>query len=121
MKTNCRETMCDDIQFKTTDNTQNGKTNTHNNSYAVVVKNWIPDAIKTEGNQDMDENRSSNVFYSDYYSLNQPRRIIGDDSSNMYNTSVGNTDKNDPTYNTTTHMHAIEKADESYSIIFEII
>ncbi|CAG2235732.1 unnamed protein product [Mytilus edulis] len=90
-----------------------GKTNTHNNPYAVVVKDRISGAIKTKGNQDKDENRSSNVSQSDYYSLNQSRRISGDESCNIYDTSNGNTDDKDPTYNTTTHLHAIERTNES--------
>ncbi|VDI78738.1 Hypothetical predicted protein [Mytilus galloprovincialis] len=111
-KNNVLEIKCDDIKFKATDDTTNGKTNSHNNTYAVVEKNRIPDAIKKEENQDKDENRSSNVE-SDYYSLNQPRRISGDESSNIYDTSNGNMDDIDPTYNTTTDVHAIERTNAS--------
>ncbi|CAC5370066.1 unnamed protein product [Mytilus coruscus] len=107
------ETKGDDLQFKPTDNTPNGKTNIPNNAYAVVVKNRIPDAIKTEKNQDKDENTFSGTHESDYNILNQPRRISGNESSNIYDTSAGNLDVNDPTYNTTTQVYVKKRATES--------
>lgn len=100
----------DDKQFDIT----NGTTIKPNDVYAVVKKNGIPSSFKPEKNQGKDENTSTKTPESDdYYSMHQSRRISGDESCNIYDTSGRNTDDNDPTFNTTTHVHERERANES--------
>ncbi|CAC5378302.1 unnamed protein product [Mytilus coruscus] len=109
------ETNGNDIQFRPTDHTSNGKTNIPNNAYAVMVKNRIPDAIKTEKNHDNHENTFFSTNESDNKTkINQPRRIDGNEYSNTNDTSAGHLDHNDPNYDTTTHVfHAKESVNES--------
>ncbi|CAC5391400.1 unnamed protein product [Mytilus coruscus] len=126
----------DDMPLRLTDNTSNGKTNKPSDAYAVVVKkpvttkvdntsnsnlvksNNAHDAyavvVKTpETNQDRDEKMSLSIPDSNYDSMNQPRPISGNESGNIYDTSIGHRDDTDPTYNTTTHIQEREEKYES--------
>ncbi|CAC5394553.1 unnamed protein product [Mytilus coruscus] len=121
----------DDMPFRLTDKTSNGKTNKPNDAYAVVVKTPVTtkadntsngkttktnDAyavvVKIPGkNQDKDEKTSLDIPESNYDSMNQPRPTSGNESGNIYDTYIGHLDE--PTYNTTSHIQAREKKYES--------
>lgn len=99
-----------DKQFLPTDYISNGKTNMSNNAYAVVVKRpSATNTTKVETNEDKNETKEISMHENDYNMLNKLRPISGNESSNLYDTSRERLDVNDPTSNTTTHMHTKER------------
>lgn len=103
-----------DKQFLPTYNIPNGQTNMSNNTYAVVVKiPSVTNTTKAETNEDKNETKEISMHENDYNMLNKLRPISGNESSNLYDTSGERLDDNDPTYDTTTHMHIKERQLES--------
>lgn len=97
--------------FSLSDPVSNNMNNTSNSEYAVVIKNKQMIGNVTNQQQSHDD-ENLDVIENEYDELNHNRPdsfINRNYTNNIFDTALGFRDESDPTYDSGSHVHVVDK------------